>query len=45
MGYTTVNMRPEYSVKLGKLSASDKRSKASEIEFLIDAEIARRKSN
>ncbi len=44
MQITTVNIRPEYLEKLGNLANSDKRSKTSQLEILIDAEIERRSS-
>lgn len=37
MQYTTVNIRPDYLEKLGILANSDKRSKTSQLEILIDA--------
>ena len=44
MQITTVNIKPEYLKKLGDLATDDKRSKTSELEFLIEGEIKRRQS-
>ena len=42
--YTTVNMKPDYMIKLEKLIKKSKRSKTSEIEVLIDEKLENMKN-
>jgi len=39
MDFTTVNINQVYLEKLGKLAIKDKRSKTSELHYLIDKEL------
>ena len=39
MDFTTVNIKQAYLEKLGKLAIKDKRSKTSEVHYLIDKEL------
>lgn len=45
VGVSTVNIKPEYSEKLGDLASSYKRSKTAQLEILIDEALKERGLN